>query len=258
MGLTWGDRAPLVPRGPAAATAEQAVPRLAQSSPTALPPAASIDEGAPQLRVATDTSALAPVQLVDTGPLAIGATSAVSSMPAEAPKDGAGETRPAAQSQSGGNGSPADPPAPLPASTTADSADPLAPLPAAAAAGTQPAPTVVAPAAPITPLVNRTAPARLISGALVKEDNPRGRFRGTVTVDFAVQPNGQVTGCRASASSGDRALDLRTCQLVEQRLRFSPALNAQGRPHASQARATYAWGVRHRPLHKRLWELVRR
>jgi hypothetical protein len=46
--------------------------------------------------------------------------------------------------------------------------------------------------------------------------------------------------------------------LVQQRMQFSPALNPQGRPIASETRATFTWGVKRRPLVKQLLNLIRR
>ena len=98
----------------------------------------------------------------------------------------------------------------------------------------------------------------MISGALTSRDNPRGKLQGTVSVRFEVGRSGQVTGCQATASSGNPALDARTCALVAQKLTFSPALNPQGRPIASEMRATYTWGRTRRSLTGRLLDLVRK
>lgn len=81
-----------------------------------------------------------------------------------------------------------------------------------------------------------------VGGAITGKDNPHGRFRGIVSVQFTVDGGGQVSGCRTASSSGNPVLDSRTCQLVEQRLRFSPALDDQGRPVSWPMRATYMWG----------------
>jgi periplasmic protein TonB len=76
----------------------------------------------------------------------------------------------------------------------------------------------------------------------MNSDNPGGRYQGTVGVRFTVEPNGRVSDCRPVGSSGNPALDATTCSLVEQRLRFSPALNAQGQPIPTEVRTSYAWG----------------
>jgi TonB family protein len=95
-----------------------------------------------------------------------------------------------------------------------------------------------------------------MAGGLMKSDNPGGRFQGTVSVRFTVALNGQVTGCTPTRSSGKRALDARTCALVEQRLKFLPARDWQGHPIASEMYATYTWGRTHRALID--WLLQRR
>mgnify|MGYP000927417534 CR=1 FL=1 len=51
-----------------------------------------------------------------------------------------------------------------------------------------------------------------------------------VSVIYAVEADGRVTGCRVSRSSGNRELDLLTCRLVERNYRFQPARNPAGRP----------------------------
>jgi TonB family protein len=260
IGLLSGnvERPPNAPGAPAVG-AERFTAGSGKISQTAPQQAAPVDAGAPQLPAEAVTSAFSPVVFDDLGSIPTGA--------AQAPANNvAVEPQPAEQPESATTANPesaADPLAPLPSPIMASSAEPLAPTPAPAAA-TQSPPAAVAqvantaPAARAAPAVNRAAPARWISGRLVKEDNPRGHFRGTVTVHFTVHPNGQVTGCRASASSGNPALDLRTCRLVEYRVRFSPALDPQGRPITSEAQATYTWGVKQRPLLDGLRKLFRR
>lgn len=98
------------------------------------------------------------------------------------------------------------------------------------------------PAAAPAPRVNRSAPARYLGGGLVNADNAGGRFAGSVAVRFTVLPNGRTAGCRVARSSGNPALDATTCNLLEQRLRFSPALNQDGQPVAVEVGSTYTWG----------------
>lgn len=61
----------------------------------------------------------------------------------------------------------------------------------------------------------------------VQDRAPRGR--SVVSVVYAVEADGRVTGCRVSRSSGNRELDQMTCRLVERRYRFQPARNPYGR-----------------------------
>ena len=107
------------------------------------------------------------------------------------------------------------------------------------------------------PVVSREAPAKLIGGSLTNSDNPRGRMRGKVTVEFTIRPDGRASGCKPIPGTADPALGARTCGLVLQRLRFTPALDAQGRPVASVTRATYTWGQTHRPLLQGLFGWMR-
>jgi protein TonB len=134
-------------------------------------------------------------------------------------------------------------------SSDAPGADPLAPAPAATAAeqsSPSPPPPPPAPARPPAPVVNRAASAKWLGGGLQASDNPRGEFEGTVSVRFTVGPSGRASGCQAIVSSGNPALDARTCQLLEQRLLFSPALDARGRPTAMEVRNSYSWGRKRR------------
>jgi hypothetical protein len=105
------------------------------------------------------------------------------------------------------------------------------------------------------PVVSREAPAKLVGGSLTKADNPRGHLRGTVTVEFTVGQSGAPSGCKTVA--GDPSIGARTCGLVLQRLRFAPALDAQGRSVSSVTRATYTWGQTHRPLLRTLFGWIR-
>jgi protein TonB len=90
--------------------------------------------------------------------------------------------------------------------------------------------------------------AHWIRGALYDNDNRGGRFVGVVQVRFTILPSGRISQCRAIRPSGDDALDSTTCRLLEQRLEFSPARDASGRPIATQMEHSYTWGVRRRPF----------
>lgn len=62
-----------------------------------------------------------------------------------------------------------------------------------------------------------------------------------VTVVFAVEADGRVTGCRVDRASGRPAIDSLTCRLIEQRFRYRPALDRRGRPVRSHVRETHEW-----------------
>lgn len=79
------------------------------------------------------------------------------------------------------------------------------------------------------------------SGQIKDSDYPRGASRakigGTVEVRFTIQPNGHVSQCRITRSTGDASLDATTCRLIEERFRFKPATDDRGNAIASD----YGW-----------------
>ena len=69
------------------------------------------------------------------------------------------------------------------------------------------------------------------------------RAGGTVSVRYTVETDGQVTGCIVRRSSGFASLDRVTCRLIEERFRYKPALDAQGRPVTSVVEEDHSWSV---------------
>ena len=63
------------------------------------------------------------------------------------------------------------------------------------------------------------------------------RLGHSVTVAVTVTTEGRARGCRIVSPSPDPVADRITCDLVEQRFRFRPALNAAGQA----VEATYGW-----------------
>ena len=134
----------------------------------------------------------------------------------------------------------------------AKSAQPAPALPSAQAPASQSAVTAPLPApaegsggasvTPRAPVPAIRSPAYWIGGGPTNADNRRGRYRGTVAVQFTVQPSGRASNCAPVRSSGNAHLDALTCRLVEERVRFSPAVDANGQPVASQATGTFVWG----------------
>lgn len=57
---------------------------------------------------------------------------------------------------------------------------------------------------------------------------PRG---GRVYVAVRVQLDGRATDCTVNRSSGNPIVDQWTCRLVEERVRFRPAVDGEGRPY---------------------------
>lgn len=95
-----------------------------------------------------------------------------------------------------------------------------------------------------------TAPEPL-RDQLKDSDYPRGAREagagGTVTVRYAVETNGRVTGCTVTRSSGNAELDATTCRLIEKRFRYAPARDAAGRPVRSLIVQNHSWEVQRDP-----------
>jgi protein TonB len=98
---------------------------------------------------------------------------------------------------------------------------------------------------------DRSTPPRLIRGRLSINDLPeeleQAGIGGTVSVIYAVEVDGRATNCRITDSSGHRVLDQMTCRLIEQRFRFRPALDEEGRPMRSNLVEDHHWEVEIEP-----------
>lgn len=135
--------------------------------------------------------------------------------------------------------------APEPAPSEAADARPADGGPRAETGQAAAAPPVAA-APAVQPAVDRSAPARLLSGGLYDADNRGGRFTGSVGVRLQIGANGRVQNCRVSRSSGNGELDSTTCRLLSERLIFSPALNRSGAPVTTTLDGSHVWGRRQR------------
>ena len=90
-------------------------------------------------------------------------------------------------------------------------------------------------------------PPRQIAGRLRYGDLPadlREDFNNReVGVRYRVQADGRVTDCVAERSSGIAELDRTACALIEQRFRFRPARDENGRPVRSTVVETHGWYI---------------
>ena len=83
------------------------------------------------------------------------------------------------------------------------------------------------------------SPPRIIqSTSLTMADYPRDVRRswprgGRVFVAVRVQLDGRATDCKINRSIGIPALDQWTCRLVEQKVRFRPAIDERGQPYVA-------------------------
>ena len=74
---------------------------------------------------------------------------------------------------------------------------------------------------------------RRISGGRIR--------RGSATIAFRVTPEGRMSGCRITRSSGDPAVDSVVCDAATRYLRFSPARDPEGRAVAQDMTYTPNW-----------------
>lgn len=91
---------------------------------------------------------------------------------------------------------------------------------------------------------SRFTPARLVRN-LTRSDYrtiAAGRMpSGRAMVSLRVEPSGVPSNCRVVGSSGDPAVDAGLCPLIQERLRFRPALDDQGRAIPYQLQYVATW-----------------
>lgn len=88
-------------------------------------------------------------------------------------------------------------------------------------------------------------PAARVRGGFTPRDYSRIAgpllLQGIVHVRYTVQAEGHVTNCAVTRSSGHLRLDRATCEIIEDRFRYRPALDAEGRPVASTKNTSFSW-----------------
>lgn len=66
---------------------------------------------------------------------------------------------------------------------------------------------------------------------------------GDVGYNLVIGPDGRVSDCTVTASSGSRALDAATCRILQSRARYSPARNALGAAVSGQDSGVISWRI---------------
>jgi protein TonB len=114
--------------------------------------------------------------------------------------------------------------------------------------GTIDLPVIIPPPPPPPPPVTKLEPARAkanlatyLSDADYPSDAIRREEQGATRFKLAVGPDGRVSGCTVTASSGSAALDLATCRLMKSRARFAPARDTSGSPTTDVVSSTIVW-----------------
>lgn len=126
-----------------------------------------------------------------------------------------------------------------------------------------PVQTVVTPppAAPVVPIIAPPAPVPVAPRVQPKQPTPKGNpanwattndyptralreeREGTTSFRVTVGPDGRVTGCTVTSSSGSPDLDDATCQNVTRRARFNPATDGEGQPTTGSYSNRVRWVI---------------
>lgn len=112
-------------------------------------------------------------------------------------------------------------------------------------------PPIVAPPAPVpaAPRVQPRQPTPKGNPAnwATTNDYPTRALReereGTTSFRVTVGPDGRVTGCSVTSSSGSPDLDDATCQNVTRRARFNPATDGEGQPTSGSYANRVRWVI---------------
>lgn len=123
-------------------------------------------------------------------------------------------------------------------------APPPPPVPAPYVPPAPPAP----PAPPPPPVTVEPARARANLATYVSNDDyPASALRneesGTTGFRLTVGPNGRVTNCVVTSSSGSSALDSATCRIMRSRARFTPARDNRGNPTTDTVSSRITWRI---------------
>ncbi len=162
---------------------------------------------------------------------------------------------------------PPPPPKPLPPPPPPDTKMPPPPVvppplvqtntpPPPAVIVSQPTPPPVYVPAPAAPVITPPAPPQVAvrltprgsPGSWVTNDDyppsaQRDGVEGVTGFSLAVGPDGRVTGCSVTASSGSSLLDDTACRLLTRRARFNAAKDAGGTAIASSYSGRFRWQI---------------
>lgn len=103
------------------------------------------------------------------------------------------------------------------------------------------------PAAPAGP-TQRATPRGRLGATITTDDYPdaslRAEEQGVTSVRYTIGEDGRVAAgtCQVTSSSGHDRLDRRTCELVERRFRFNPALQG-GKPVQETRTQSVRWQI---------------
>ncbi|MEY4238142.1 MAG: hypothetical protein RL339_743 [Pseudomonadota bacterium] len=111
---------------------------------------------------------------------------------------------------------------------------------------------IIAPPAPVAPPPPRVQPKQPTpkgnpANWATTNDYPTRALReereGTTSFRVSVGPDGRVTGCSVTSSSGSPDLDDATCANVTRRARFNPATDGEGQPTSGSYSNRVRWVI---------------
>jgi protein TonB len=105
-----------------------------------------------------------------------------------------------------------------------------------------------APPAPPPPRVVQPARARAnLASYVTNDDYPPSALaanqEGRTSFRLDVGPDGRVTNCTITGSSGSSALDSATCRIMRARAKFTPAHDSNGRPVSDSVSNSITWRI---------------
>lgn len=115
-----------------------------------------------------------------------------------------------------------------------------------------PPPPIIAPPAPVAPPPPRFQPKSATpkgnpANWATTNDYPSRALReereGTTGFRVSVGPDGRVTSCEVTSSSGSSDLDEATCSNVTRRARFAPAMDGEGNPTSGSYTNRIRWVI---------------
>jgi protein TonB len=71
----------------------------------------------------------------------------------------------------------------------------------------------------------------------------RENAEGTTRFRVSIGPDGRVTDCQVTSSSGNSELDSTTCSLITRRARFTPAMDGEGQPTTGTFSSAVRWQI---------------
>ena len=108
-------------------------------------------------------------------------------------------------------------------------------------------PIVIAPPAPAAPRFQAKGPSPKNQPSMwvTTDDYPPRALRemrgGSTAFRLTVGPDGRVTGCEVTGSSGSPDLDQAACTYASRRARFAPAMDGDGQPTSGSYSSRVKW-----------------